>query len=170
MVMLLRPRRGGFLRPFGCGWFIRAFLLGYGPYGTPTIDPSIGAAQSEIFYFYKSALIREIAVDRATRDEERLAKREKRAVDPDNIDTLMEKHLRQLPFKSSGCRYHSFVVYFSNLQRLGWVKFTGTELPSKLQDHYPQGQPRKYFRITSLGMTASEAAWANPYSALYGRR
>lgn len=170
MVMELRPKRGGFLRPFGCGIFIRAFLLGYGPYGTPAIDPSIGAAQSEIFYLYKSALIREIAVDRATRDEERLAKREKRAVDPDNIDTLIEKHLRQLPFKSSGCRYHSFVVYFSNLQRLGWVKFTGTELPSKFQAHYPKGQPRKYFRITSLGMTASEAAWANPYEALYGRR
>ncbi len=31
MVDLLKPARGGFLRPFGCGEFIRGFLLGHGP-------------------------------------------------------------------------------------------------------------------------------------------
>ncbi len=30
MVIQLRPSRGGYLRPFGCGWFIREFLLGHG--------------------------------------------------------------------------------------------------------------------------------------------
>ncbi len=39
MVTALRPARGGFLLPFGCGWLIREFLLGHGPEGSPTIDP-----------------------------------------------------------------------------------------------------------------------------------
>ncbi len=43
MVELLRPIMGGFLRPFGCGWFIREFLLGNGPEGRPKIDPNRGA-------------------------------------------------------------------------------------------------------------------------------
>ncbi len=169
MVELLRPRRGGFLRPFGCGWFIREFLMGHGPYDSPYIDPHEGAPQAETFYFYKTSLLNAIALDRATRDEERLAKREKRWISPDNIDRLAEKHLALIPYKSSGCRYHSFVVYFSNLQRLGWVAFTGKEERSALQDNYPMGQSRKYFRLTAAGMAAPEAAWANPLAALYGR-
>lgn len=43
VVELLRPARGGFLRPFGCGWFIRELLLGNAPYGSPVIDPDVGA-------------------------------------------------------------------------------------------------------------------------------
>lgn len=168
MVELLRPKRGGFLRPFGCGWFIREFLLGHGPNGSPPIDPDEGAPQAEIFYHYKTALLRAIALDRATREEERSAKREKRRISPENIERLTEKHLAQIPYKSTSCRYHSFVVYFSNLQRLGWVEFTGREEPSALQDNYPQGQPRKYFRLTAAGRAAPEAAWSNPLLALYG--
>ena len=170
MVELLRPRRGGFLRPFGCGWFIREFLGGHGPYDSPGIDSHEGAPQAEIFYYYKTSLLSAIALDRATRQEERLAKRDKRRISPDNIDSLTEKHLALIPYKSSGCRYHSFVVYFSNLQRLGWVAFTGKEERSALQDNYPMGQSRKYFRLTAAGRAASEAAWANPLAALYGGR
>ena len=43
MAELLRPVRGGFLRPFGCAWFIWQFLLGNGPHGSPLIDPEVGA-------------------------------------------------------------------------------------------------------------------------------
>jgi hypothetical protein len=39
MVIQLRPERGGYIRPFGCGWFIREFLLGHGPEGAAVIDP-----------------------------------------------------------------------------------------------------------------------------------
>lgn len=78
VVEALRPTRGGFLRPFGCGWFIREFLLGNGPNGSPRIDPGVGAPQSVIFYYYKTALLRAIALDRATREEERRAQRERR--------------------------------------------------------------------------------------------
>ncbi len=170
MVELLRPRRGGFLRPFGCGWFIREFLMGHGPNGSPTIDPNVGAPQADIFYHYKTSLLTAIALDRATRQEERQARRERREISPEKIERLIERHLARLPYKSSGARFHSFVVYFSNLQRLGWVEFTGREEPSTLQDHYPPGPPRKYYRLTEAGREADEAAWANPRLALYGQR
>ena len=157
MLELLRPKRGGFLRPFGCGWFIREFLSGNGPIGSPSIDPGQGAPQAEIFYHYKTSLLGAIALDRATRQEERVAKREKRRISPENIERLTERHLAQIPYKSTSCRYHSFVVYFSNLQRLGWVEFTGKEEPSAFQDNYPAGYPRKYFRLTAAGSAASDA-------------
>ena len=168
MVELLRPRRGGFLRPFGCGWFIREFLSGHGPAGSPAINPNVGAPQADIFYYYKTALREATALDRATRAEEKKAKKEKRPINPDNIESLASRYLARLPYKASGCRYHSFVVYFSNLQRLGWVEFTGREEPSVLQDYYSKGQPRKYFRLTAAGMAAPDTAWANPLVALYG--
>ncbi len=168
MIEPLRPARGGFLRPFGCGWFIREFLSGHGPNGSPRINPDVGAPQADIFYHYKTALIKAIAVDRATRREERQAQREKRAISPEEIERLTERYLVGTPYKSTSCRYHSFVVYFSNLQRLGWVEPTGKEEASAFQDHYPAGPPRRYFRLTKVGRDAGDAAWSNPHLALYG--
>jgi len=168
VVELLRPARGGFLRPFGCGWFIREFLLGHGPNGSPVIDPDIGAPQADIFYHYKKELMRATALDRATRVEEKRARREKRSIDPANIEKLAEKYLSRMPYKAQGCRFHSFGVYFSTIQRLGWAEPTGQEEPSSFQEHYPPGPPRRYFRLTDAGRTASETAWANPHRALYG--
>ena len=74
-MTMLRPSRGGYVRPFGCGWFIREYLLGKGPYGSPKIDPEIGAPQSDIFRQYKLALMRETSLDWATRVEERGARK-----------------------------------------------------------------------------------------------
>ena len=165
---MLRPVRGGFLRPFGCGWFIQEFLLGNGPYGSPKIDPEVGGPQADIFHHYKMALMGATAVDRATRMEEKRARREKVPIDPDNIERLAERYLARMPYKAHGCRYHSFVTYFSTLQRLDWVEPTGQEEPSAFQDNYPPGQPRKYFRLTKAGREASDAAWSNPHLALYG--
>ena len=166
-TLRLKPKRGGFLRPFGCGWFIREFLAGNAPYGSPVIMPAVGAPQSDIFYYYKQALREVTAMDRATRAEEKKARREKRAIDPTNIEKLAEKYLARMPYKAQGCRYHSFVVYFSNLQRLNWVEPSGKLEPSAFQSNYPSGQPRKYFRLTVAGKAASDSAWANPLSALY---
>ncbi len=170
MALPLRPSRGGFVRPFGCGWFIREFLLGHGPNGSLVIDPDIGSPQAEIFYHYKRALIRAIAEDRATKEEEKQARRDKRAISPDRIEKLAGRYLARIPYKTTSCRYHSFITYFSNLQRLRWVGKSGSEEPSAFQDNYSRGQPRKYFRITLAGRAASEAAWANPFAALYGWR
>jgi len=168
MTLPIRPKRGGFLRPFGCGLFIREFLLGNCPYDSPKIDPQVGAPQADIFHHYKMALMRATALDRATRVEEKRARREKRPIDPDDIDRLTERYLARMPYKAQGCRFHSFVVYFSTIQRLGWVEATGREEPSAFQEHYPPGPPRKYFRLTKAGRGADETAWSNPRLALYG--
>ena len=168
MVELLKPVRGGFLRPFGCGWFIREFLLGRGPNGSPMIDPDVGAPQADIFHHYKMALMRATALDRATRVEEKRARREKRSINPENIEELAKRYLARMPYKAQGCRFHSFVVYFSNIQRLGWVEATGREEASVFQEHYPSGPPRRFFRLTEAGRGASETAWANPHRDLYG--
>jgi len=114
------------------------------------------------------ALRRATAFDRATRVEERSARREKRPINPDNIEALAERYLGRMPYKAQGCCYHSFVVYFSNIQRLGWVEATGREELSAFQEHYPAGQPRRYFRLTEAGRVASQTAWANPFLAFYG--
>ena len=169
MVEPLRPARGGYLRPFGCGWFIRQFLLGHGPNGSPKIDPDVGAPQADIFYHYKTALLKATALDRATRREERQARRGKRAVSPDEIERLSERYLARMPFKTSSCRFHSFVVYFSTLQRLGWVEPTGREEVSAFQDHYPPGPPRRYFRLTQKGKSTPDYLWADPRKELYGQ-
>ena len=168
MVEPLRPARGGFLRLFGCAWFIREFLLGHGPNGSAQIDPNVGAPQSDIFFHYKSALRNATAYDRATRVEERKAKREGRPIDPEAIERLARRYLERLPYKATGARYHSFVVYFSNLRRLGWVEPSGREMPSSFQERYPPGPPRRYYRLTKAGREASDAAWSNPHLALYG--
>jgi len=165
---LVRPVRGGFLRPFGCAWFIWQFLLGNGPHGSPSIDPEVGACQADIFHHYKVAIMRATAIDRATRAEEIMTKRRKRRIDPENIERLTKKYLNLMPYKAQGCRFHSFVVYFSTLQRLGWVEPTGQEEPSSFQDHYPPGPPRRYFHLTDAGRAAPETAWKNPCRILYG--
>jgi hypothetical protein len=168
VTLLLKPKRGGFLRPFGCGWFIREYLLGKGPHESPRIDPNIGAPQADIFHHYKMTLMKITALDRATMVEEKRARREKRSISPDNIESLAEIYLARMPYKAQGCRYHSFVVYFSNIQRLGWVELTGEETPSSFQDHYSTGQPRKYFKLTIAGRESSDADWSNPLRTLYG--
>jgi len=170
VVEPLRPARGGFLRPFGCAWFIREFLLGHAPNGSARIDPNVGAPQADIFYFYKMSLRNATAYDRATKVEEKKAKKEGRPIDPDRIDSLARRYLARLPYKATGARYHSFVVYFSTLRRLKWVEPSGREMPSAFQEHYPPGPPRRYYRLTRAGREASETAWANPHLALYGSK
>ena len=164
--MDLRPKRGGSQRVFGCAWFVKEFLTGNKPYGSPAVDPAIGAPQSEIFYHYKNSLSRETAMEKATRQEENLARQGKRSINPEKIDKLYKRYLEQTPYKTTSCRYHSFVVYFSNMIRLGWVEFTGRIEHSEFQDHYVKAQPKRYYRLTPTGIAASEADWANPQAAL----
>lgn len=70
MIEALRLMSGGFLRPFGCGWFIREFLLGHGPEGSSSIDPNRGAYQADIFYHYKLALHKGYAEDAVAYENE----------------------------------------------------------------------------------------------------
>ena len=170
MVIAIRPLRGGFLRPFGCGWFIREFLLGHGPEGSKKIDPEAGSWQEDIFYYYKVALHTAFAQDTVAWENDARVRAGKGPYTEAEYAERVDWFLRRIPYKLVKCRFHSFVVYFSNLQRLGWVEPTGFEEPSAFQDHYPPGPPRKYFRLTDKGRKAPDCEWSNPLLTLYGER
>jgi hypothetical protein len=95
-----------------------------------------------------------------------MARKARRSINPENIQSLYERLIRRLPYKSFGCHYHSFVGYFARLQKLRWVEFTGREEPSAFQQNYPKGQPRRYFKLTTKGLAAPPELWANPQRAL----
>lgn len=166
MAIAVRPKQGGFLRPFGCGWFIRAFLLGRGPEGSPIIDPDKGATQSEINFQYKSALVRAIAQDHT---EKRISDMVVRGIDvtPEMADSIYEDELKKIPHKYTRMRYHSFLVYFGMLKRLDWVEPTGEIERSALQENYPPGPARTYYRLSRKGKQALLAEWSNPLFTLY---
>jgi hypothetical protein len=168
MTLPLRPSHSGFLRPFGCGIFIKYFLLGQSPFDSTEIEPDIGAPQSDIFREYKTALMRATAVDKATKQEEKNARKADRPIDPENIAALTLRYLERIPYKTTGCRYNSFIHYFSMLQKLQWVEQSGFIEESEFQEKYANGQPRIYYRLTEKGRTASDYLWVNPHRTLYG--
>src|SRR5512135_3299277 len=107
MAMELSPTRGGFLRPFGCGWFIREFLLGNGPEGSTKIDPARGAPQADINFEYKEALARATARDRAERAISSLVVRGA-DVTEEQADRIYQRELKRVSRKFTHMRYHSF--------------------------------------------------------------
>jgi len=135
--MDLRPNRGGFLRPFGCGWFIREFLLGKGPEGSNAIDPERGAPQADINYEYKEALARATAREHA---ENIISRMVVSGVDvtEEQAEKIHQRELQRISRKFTHMRYHSFLVYFGVLKRLGWVESTNTPL----LNHRNSGLPR----------------------------
>ena len=124
MTLDIRPTRGGFLRPFGCGWFIREFLMGNGPEGSRVIDPEQGAAQTDINYEYKEALARATARERAEKIISRMVVSGKDVTEEQAVN-IYERELKRISRKFTHMRYHSFLMYFSVLKRLGWVEITG---------------------------------------------
>jgi len=166
MVMRIAPTRGGFLRPFGCGWFIREFLLGNGPEGSTLIDPDRGATQSDINYQYKEALARATARERAERIISRMVV-SGADVTEEQADRIYERELKKISRKFTHMRYHSFLMYFGVLKRLGWVEVTAETEASAIQDNYPQAPGRVYYRLTREGMQAGEESWSNPLFTLY---
>jgi len=164
--MDLRPNRGGFLRPFGCGWFIREFLLGKGPEGSRVIDPERGAAQADINYEYKEALARATAREHAERTISRLVVS---GVDvtEEKAENIYQRELKRVSRKFTHMRYHSFLMYFGVLKRLGWVEATSVTEPSAIQDNYPQAPERVYYHLTRQGIKAEEELWSNPLFTLY---
>ncbi len=164
--MDLRPNRGGFLRPFGCGWFIREYLLGKGTEGSTPIDPERGAPQADINYEYKEALARATARERAERIISRVVL-SGTDITEDQAEKVRERELKKVSRKFTRMRYHSFLVYFGMLKRLGWVETTTETGASSIQDNYPQAPDRTYYRLTVAGREADEALWSNPQYALY---
>jgi hypothetical protein len=166
MVIELRPSRGGFLRPFGCGWFIREFLLGKGPEGSTPIDPNRGAAQADINYEYKEALARATARDRAERIISRMVLSGE-DVTEEHADRIYERELKKVSRKFTHMRYHSFLMYFGVLKRLGWVEVTQETEPSSIQENYPFAPERTYYHLTKKGTEAGDELWSNPLFTLY---
>ena len=173
MVTALRPGRGGFLRPFGCGWFIREFLLGHAPEGSIKIDPEVGACQEDIFYHYKLALHRAYAEDATAWENDDRVRAGKEPYTELEYAERVDWHLRRIPYKLVKARYHSFQRYFHWLKQLGWVEFTGKEEKSSVQEvmpEYPQAPPRRYYRLTKKGKEAPDYEWSNPQLTLYPER
>lgn len=166
MALELRPNRGGFLRPFGCGWFIREYLLGNGPEGSRAIDPQQGAPQADINFEYKEALARATARERAERIISRMVV-SGADVTEEQADRIYERELKRVSRKFTHMRYHSFLMYFSVLKRLGWVEVTNKTEPSAIQDNYPAAPQRVYYRLTKAGIQAGEERWSNPLFTLY---
>jgi hypothetical protein len=166
MALELRPNRGGFLRPFGCGWFIREYLLGKGPEGSHAIDPERGAAQADINFEYKEALARATARERAERIISRMVV-SGADVTEEQADRIYERELKRLSRKFTHMRYHSFLMYFGVLKRLEWVEVTGQTEASSIQDNYPPAPERTYYRLTRKGVEAGDELWSNPLFTLY---
>ncbi len=166
MALELRPNRGGFLRPFGCGWFIREYLLGNGPEGSRAIDPERGAAQADINFEYKEALARATARERAERIISRMVV-SGADVTEEQADRIYERELKRLSRKFTHMRYHSFLMYFGVLKRLEWVEVTGQTETSSIQDNYPPAPERTYYRLTKKGIEAGDEFWSNPLFTLY---
>ncbi len=170
MTIDIRPTRGGYLRPLGCGIFIRDFLLGRGPFGSPKIDPIKGACQDDIFYYYKLALHRIYAEDAVAREQDERAKKGLELYTEEEYAERVDWYMSRLPYKLVKCRYHSFRRYFHYLKQLGWVKLTGVEERSILQDatnDHPDAHPRKLYRLTPKGIRAPEEDWSNPQRLIY---
>lgn len=164
--MDLRPSRGGFLRPFGCGWFIRQFLLGNGPEGSKKIDRDRGAVQSDINFEYKEALAKATAREHAERVINRMVV-SGIDVTEDQAEDIYQRELKRVSRKFTHMRYHSFLIYFGVLKRLGWVEITGKTEPSAIQDNYSLAPERAYYRLTRKGIEAGEELWSNPLFTLY---
>jgi hypothetical protein len=166
-MAMLAPVRGGFLRPFGCGWFIREFLLGHGPEGAPTIDPEVGACQEDIFYHYKRALHKAYAEDAVAYENEERIKKGLPIYDTLEYEERVDRYFRRIPYNLVKCRYHSFITYFGMLKKLGWVGLTGKEEPSGPGEYHENFQPRIYYRLTKKGTDAPDYEWSNPHLTLY---
>ena len=166
MAEPLKPARGGFLRPFGCGLFIHEYLLGNGPEGSTKIDADRGSAQADINFEYKEALARATARGRAERIISRMVL-SGADVTEEEAERIYERELKRISRKLTHMRYHSFLMYFGVLKRLGWVETTEETQPSAIQDNYPPAPSRTYFRLTKKGIEAGEENWSNPLFTLY---
>jgi hypothetical protein len=69
-------------------------------------------------------------------------------VTEEKANRIYQQQLKKIPRKSNFMRYHSFLMYFGVLKRLGWVETTEETEPSSVQDNYPTAPSRTYYRLT----------------------
>ena len=122
--------------------------------------------QADINYEYKEALARATARDRSERIISRMVLGGE-DVTEEQADRIYERELKKLSRKFTHMRYHSFLMYFGVLKRLGWVESTKVTEPSTIQDKYPSAPERTYYRLTKKGIQAGDELWSNPLFTLY---
>jgi hypothetical protein len=88
-------------------------------------------------------------------------------VSEEEAERIYQRELKKVSRKFTHMRYHSFLMYFSVLKRLGWVEATKETERSSLQDNYPSAPQRVYYRLTEVGIQAGEKLWSNPLFTLY---
>jgi hypothetical protein len=88
-------------------------------------------------------------------------------VTEEDADRIYAKELKRISRKFTHMRYHSFLMYFGVLKRLGWVEVTSEKEPSSIQENYPPAPERTYYRLTKKGIKAGEELWSNPLFTLY---
>jgi len=167
MVIQIRPNRGGFLKTIRLRLvYPRSFSVGKGPEGSRVVDPQQGAPQADVNYEFKEALARATARERAERVISRMVVS---GVDvtEEQADKIYERELKRVSRKFTHMRYHSFLMYFGVLKRLGWVEVTSETEPSAMQDNYPPAPQRTYYRLTKKGIEAGDEFWSNPLFTLY---
>jgi len=166
----LRPGKGGFLRPFGCGQFIRSYLAGDSLYGSAAIDAARGSSINDIRLAYRGALLQSRAEDMVAIAQQK------------GVELSMEEALKLVRHRLTMVRSHSFYRYFHLLKQLGWVEPTGEEeaslvggTPGAKVEHTPHGttlveipQPKRFYRLSKKGREVPESAWRDPLQTLYG--
>ena len=83
-------------------------------------------------------------------------------VTEEDADRIYAKELKRISRKFTHMRYHSFLMYFGVLKRLGWVEVTSEKEPSSIQGNYPPAPERTYYRLTKKGIEAGDEFWSNP--------
>jgi hypothetical protein len=164
--MELKPNKGGFLRPFGAGWFIREYLLGNGPAGSTKIDPRLGDCQSNVCYQYKEGIARATAQARAEKVISDMVVNGA-DVSEETAEKIFQRELKGTSRKFTHMRYHSFLMYFGVLKKLKWVEPTGQIEDSGIHDNYSGAPSRVYYRLTAVGKAAGDELWSNPLFTLY---
>jgi len=140
--------------------------MGKGPEGSRIINPEQGAPQADINFEYKEALARATARERAERIVSRIVVGGA-DVTEEQANTIYERELKRISRKFTHMRYHSFLMYFGVLKRLGWVEKTEETQPSAIQDNYPPAPSRTFYRLTTKGIEAGDELWSNPLFTLY---
>jgi hypothetical protein len=63
-------------------------------------------------------------------------------VTEEEADKIYQRELKRISRKFTHMRYHSFLMYFGVLKRLGWVEATSRTEASATQDNYPSAPER----------------------------
>lgn len=88
-------------------------------------------------------------------------------VTEEEAEKISQRELKRVSRKFTHMRYHSFLMYFGVLKRLGWVETTNRTEASAIQDNYPLAPERTYYRLTKTGAEADDELWSNPLFTLY---